>query len=96
MEKAVIKDRIEALRKELAEHNYKYYVLSEPIISDQEFDFKLKELEKLELENPDFFDPNSPTQRVGSDINQEFSQVKHKYRMLSLSNSYSKEDSLFL
>ncbi len=92
MDKSAIKSKIEALRNELAEHNYKYYVLNQPSISDYDFDMKLKELEALENENPDFFDPNSPTQRVGSDINQEFEQVKHEYRMLSLSNSYSKEE----
>ncbi len=87
-----IKEQIEKLRKELEEHNYNYYVLSAPIISDFDFDMKLKELEKLEHEHPEFQDPNSPTHRVGSDINQEFTQVKHKYPMLSLSNSYSKDE----
>ncbi|KOH45647.1 NAD-dependent DNA ligase LigA [Sunxiuqinia dokdonensis] len=81
--------KINQLRSELEAHNYKYYVLSSPEISDFDFDMKLKELEKLEDEHPEFQDPNSPTQRVGSDINQEFSQVKHRYPMLSLSNSYS-------
>lgn len=83
---------IESLRKELEEYNYQYYVLSNPTISDYEFDMKLKELERLETENPEFFDPNSPTQRVGSDINQEFVQVKHQYPMLSLANSYSEQE----
>lgn len=87
-----IKRQIEKLRHELEEHNYNYYVLSSPIISDYEFDMKLKELEKLEQEYPEFQDPNSPTQRVGSDINQEFTQVKHRYPMLSLGNSYSKDE----
>ncbi|WP_159517325.1 NAD-dependent DNA ligase LigA [Sunxiuqinia indica] len=87
-----IKEQIEKLRKELEEHNYNYYVLSAPIISDFDFDMKLKELEKLEQEHPEFHDANSPTHRVGSDINQEFTQVKHKYPMLSLSNSYSKDE----
>jgi len=86
------KAKIEALRIELEEHNYQYYVLSNPTISDYEFDMKLKELEKLESEFPQFSDPNSPTQRVGSDINQEFVQVKHQYPMLSLSNSYSEAE----
>ena len=89
MDQAAIKVKIDQLRQELESHNYRYYVLSQPVISDFEFDMKLKELEKLEAEHPEFFDPNSPTQRVGSDINQEFSQVKHQYPMLSLSNSYS-------
>ncbi len=84
--------KIAELRLILEEHSYNYYVLSQPVISDLEFDFLLKELEKLEAENPDFFDPNSPTQRVGSDINKEFKQVAHQYPMLSLSNSYSEEE----
>ena len=88
----LIKQKIESLRRELEEYNYQYYVLSNPTVSDYEFDMKLKELEKLEAENPAFFDPNSPTQRVGSDINQEFIQVKHQYPMLSLSNSYSEQE----
>ena len=88
----LIKEQIEKLRRELEEHNYNYYVLSSPTISDYEFDMKLKELEKLEQEHPEFQDFNSPTQRVGSDINQEFTQVKHRYPMLSLGNSYSKEE----
>ena len=92
MNKELVRQRIESLRKELEEHNYQYYVLSNPTISDYEFDMKLKELEKLEIENPDFFDPNSPTRRVGSDLNQEFIQVKHQYPMLSLANSYSEQD----
>lgn len=89
MDKTTIKQQIDQLRQELEQHNYRYYVLSQPTISDFEFDMKLKELEKLEAEHSGFFDPNSPTQRVGSDINQEFVQVKHQYPMLSLSNSYS-------
>ncbi len=89
MEKAEIKQSILALREELEQHNYRYYVLSQPSISDYEFDMKIKELEKLEAENPEFFDANSPTQRVGSDLNKEFQQVEHRYPMLSLSNAYS-------
>ncbi len=92
MTKENIQKRIEDLRRQLDEHNYNYYVLSQPTISDFEFDMLLKELEKLEKENPDFFDPNSPTQRVGSDLNKEFEQVRHTYPMLSLSNSYSEEE----
>ncbi len=84
--------RIAELRSTLDEYNYRYYVLSQPVISDQEFDMLMKELEKLEVENPEFFDSNSPTQRVGSDLNKEFEQVKHQYPMLSLSNSYSEEE----
>lgn len=86
------RQRILQLRKELHEHNYKYYVLNQPEISDQEFDFMMKELLELEARHEDMFDPNSPTQRVGSDINQEFTQVTHKYPMLSLANTYSQEE----
>ena len=85
-----VKARIEALRTELHKHNYNYYVLSQPVISDYDFDQKLHELQDLENAHPEFFDPNSPTQRVGSDVSKEFSQVKHKYPMLSLGNTYSK------
>lgn len=86
------RQRILQLRKELHEHNYKYYVLNQPEISDQEFDFMMKELQELEVRHEDMFDPNSPTQRVGSDIHQEFTQVTHKYPMLSLANTYSQEE----
>lgn len=92
MTKDDIQQRIQELRSTLEEHNYNYYILSQPVIPDQEFDFLLKELEKLESENPEFFDVNSPTQRVGSDLNKEFEQVRHQYPMLSLSNSYSEEE----
>lgn len=84
--------RITELRSILEDHNHRYYILSQPVIGDQEFDMLLKELEQLEAENPEFFDPNSPTQRVGSDLNKEFEQVRHQYPMLSLSNSYSEEE----
>ncbi|TDN99840.1 NAD-dependent DNA ligase LigA [Sunxiuqinia elliptica] len=87
-----IEQKILQLRQELEDHNYKYYVLSTPTISDFDYDMKLKELEKLEQDHPEYQDSNSPTQRVGSDINQEFKQVKHQYPMLSLSNSYSKTE----
>ena len=87
-----IQQRIIELRTVIEEHNHRYYVLSQPSIADLEFDMLLKELEKLENENPEFFDPNSPTQRVGSDLNKEFEQVRHQYAMLSLSNSYSEEE----
>ena len=92
MDKIEVSKRIEALRKELEEHNYKYYVLSTPVISDYEFDMMMKELEKLEADFPEFSDPASPTLRVGSDRNEEFVQVKHRYPMLSLSNVYSFEE----
>lgn len=84
-----VKAKIEQLRKELEDHNHKYYVLSEPTISDYEYDMLMKELIDLEDKNPDFYDENSPTQRVGNDINQEFLQIEHKYPMLSLGNTYS-------
>lgn len=80
------------LRKELHEHNYKYYVLNQPTISDQEFDFMMHELQELEARHPEMADPDSPTQRVGSDISTEFRQVAHKYPMLSLANTYSEQD----
>ncbi|MGY0425700.1 MAG: NAD-dependent DNA ligase LigA, partial [Polaribacter sp.] len=89
-----IKERIEQLREELNAHNYNYYVLDNATISDFNFDIKLKELEKLEKENPIFFDANSPTQRVGGSITKNFETVAHKNRMYSLDNSYSKEDLL--
>ena len=85
----MIKEQIESLRRELEQHNYNYYVLSAPTISDMDFDSKLKELQKLEEANPEFFDPNSPTQRVGSDIAAGFKQAAHVYPMLSLGNTYS-------
>ena len=84
-----IQKKIQQLRDELNQFNYDYYVLSKPSISDYEFDLKLKELQELELTYPKYFDSASPTQRVGSDISKEFIQVKHKYPMLSLSNTYS-------
>ena len=86
------KERILELRKELHGHNYNYYVLNMPVISDFEFDALLRELQELEAANPDMFDPSSPTMRVGSDITKEFKQVAHKYPMLSLGNTYSKEE----
>ena len=84
--------RIEQLRKDLHAHNYNYYVLNQPTITDQEFDFMMHELQDLEARHPEVADPNSPTQRVGSDLNGEFRQVAHKYPMLSLSNTYSEQD----
>lgn len=84
--------KISELRFELDEHNYNYYVLNQPTISDFDFDMKLKELEKLEKDFPEFANPNSPTQRVGNDLSNDFEQVEHKYAMLSLSNAYSEEE----
>ncbi len=86
------KQRILQLRKELHEHNYNYYVLNQPTISDQDFDFLMHELQELEARHPEMSDPNSPTQRVGSDVNENFRQVAHKYPMLSLANTYSEQD----
>lgn len=86
------KERILALRKQLNEHNYKYYVLNEPDITDFEFDALMRQLQQLEALHPELADPNSPTQRVGSDLNQEFKQVAHRYPMLSLANTYSQEE----
>ena len=89
-----IQQKIQELRDELNQHNYNYYVLDNASISDFDFDIKLKELEKLETDNPQFFDANSPTQRVGGAITKNFETVTHKNRMYSLDNSYSKEDLL--
>ena len=89
-----VESKIMALREELRQHNYRYYVLDEPSISDFEFDHKLKELQELELKHPEFSDPNSPTQRVGGEVTKNFNTVVHKNRMYSLDNSYSKEDIL--
>jgi len=83
------REQIEQLRNELNAHNYSYYVLNAPTISDFEFDAKLRQLQKLEADYPDYFDPNSPSQRVGSDLNEAFVQVAHSYPMLSLANTYS-------
>ncbi len=86
------KQRIDQLREELHKHNYDYYVLSNPTISDFDFDKLLQELNVLEEQHPEYKDSNSPTQRVGSDINKQFTQVKHKYPMLSLSNTYTEAE----
>ncbi len=85
-------ERISELREQLHQHNYNYYVLNNPTISDFEFDSLLRELQQLEEANPHLYDANSPTQRVGSDITKEFRQVAHKYPMLSLGNTYSKSE----
>ena len=92
MTKEEARQRISDLSRQLEEHNHRYYVLHAPSISDQQFDFLLKELEVLEQEHPEFASPNSPTQRVGGDITKDFPQVKHEYPMLSLGNSYSREE----
>ena len=83
---------IKGLRDELREHNYNYYVLDNATISDYEFDIKLKKLQELEAKHPEFFDANSPTQRVGGEVTKNFETIPHEHRMYSLDNSYSKED----
>ncbi len=85
-------ERISTLRRQLHEHNHRYYVLNSPVISDQEFDFMMHELQDLEARHPELYDANSPTMRVGSDITKDFRQVPHRYPMLSLANTYSEED----
>lgn len=89
-----IQNLVQKLREELNQHNYNYYVLDTPTISDFEFDQKLKQLQELENKHPEYFDENSPTQRVGGTITKNFQTVKHDYRMYSLDNSYSKEELL--
>ena len=86
------KQRIELLRQELHEHNHRYYVENQPTISDQEFDELMHELQRLEALHPEMYDANSPTQRVGSDLNSEFRQVAHRYPMLSLANTYNQQE----
>ena len=86
------KQRIEQLRQELHEHNHRYYVENQPTISDQEFDELMHELQRLEALHPEMYDANSPTQRVGSDLNSEFRQVAHRYPMLSLANTYNQQE----
>ena len=87
-----IQKEITSLREQLSQHNYNYYVLDAPEITDYEFDMKLKALQKLEAEHPEYYDPNSPTVRVGGMVTKNFNTVAHNYRMYSLDNSYSKED----
>ncbi len=87
-----IASKIKDLRQELADHNYRYYVLDEPRISDYDFDMKMKALQQLEAEHPEFDDPNSPTRRVGGQVTKNFKTIRHDYPMYSLANSYSKED----
>ncbi|HBA99748.1 MAG: DNA ligase (NAD(+)) LigA [Bacteroidetes bacterium GWD2_45_23] len=84
-----IRQKIESLRQQLHEHNDNYYMLSNPVISDREYDMLMQQLTELEAQHPEWYDPNSPTVRVGSDINKNFTQVKHRYPMLSLQNTYS-------
>jgi DNA ligase (NAD+) len=94
MDKAAAEKRIRELQEALRHHNYRYYILSQPEITDFEYDIMMNELQALEKEFPVFVDINSPSQRVGSDLNREFTQVVHKYPMLSLSNTYTEEDVL--
>lgn len=87
-----VKEKIDQLRADLHRHNYNYYVLNAPEISDKEFDDRMRELQDLEKEHPEYQDDNSPTMRVGSDLNKNFTQVAHKYPMLSLGNTYSESE----
>ena len=87
-----VQEQILELRKELHQHNYLYYIKDAPVISDQEFDLRLKALQELEKAHPEYFDANSPTQRVGGAITKEFPTVKHNNRMYSLDNAYSWEE----
>ncbi|WP_019537962.1 NAD-dependent DNA ligase LigA [Proteiniphilum acetatigenes] len=87
-----VKQQIESLRSQLHEHNYNYYILSQPTISDFEFDRLMRQLMELEAAYPEYYDPNSPSVRVGSDINNNFTQVVHRFRMLSLQNTYSEAE----
>ncbi|WP_040279964.1 NAD-dependent DNA ligase LigA [Psychroserpens damuponensis] len=89
-----IQQKIEGLRNELREHNYNYYILDNPTISDYDFDIQLKELQGLEAAHPEFYDANSPSLRVGGEVTKNFNTVVHEHRMYSLDNSYSKEDLL--
>lgn len=92
MDKDAAARRVKDLSAELEYHNHRYYVLADPVISDREFDMLLKELEQLEVRYPELADPNSPTQRVGGDLTRNFPTVAHRYPMLSLGNSYSREE----
>ena len=87
-----IQEKIQALREDINQHNYNYYILDSPSISDYDFDILLKELNDLEKQHPEYFDPNSPTQRVGGGVSKNFPTIVHEYRMYSLDNSYSIED----
>jgi len=87
-----VESRIKLLREELEQLNYDYYMLSMPVVSDRLYDEKMRELQELEQQFPMYADPDSPTLRVGSDLSKEFEQVVHRYPMLSLGNTYSKEE----
>jgi DNA ligase (NAD+) len=88
----IVVEKIESLRKVLHEHNYRYYILDQPTISDFEFDQLLEELQQLETQYPEYHDPNSPTQRVGGGVTKSFETIPHRFPMYSLSNTYSKEE----
>jgi len=92
MDKDSAKHRIDELTQQLRQHNYNYYVLSKPTITDSDFDSLLKELEELEKKFPEFLQPDSPTQRVGGEPTKDFKSVVHKYPFLSLSNTYSEQE----
>ena len=92
MDKTTVRVRVSGLISEINEHNYRYYILNSPVIDDVRYDMLVKELEALETQYPDLVQPDSPTQRVGSDLTKEFVSVIHKHPMLSLSNTYSKEE----
>jgi DNA ligase (NAD+) len=92
MGSAAVREKLERLREQIREHDYKYYVLAEPVIGDEEYDMLMKELEKLEQDFPDLVSPDSPTQRVGKDLTKEFNPVVHLIPMLSLSNTYNSDD----
>ena len=94
MKQSEVKSQIEELRRKIEEHNYNYYILDEPVISDFEYDLLVNELETLEKKYPEFLTPDSPTQRVGSDLTQEFRQYDHRYPMMSLGNTYNEEELL--
>lgn len=89
---SLVEKKIEELRKLILKHDYNYYVLAEPLISDENYDKLIKDLEKLESENPHLITFDSPTQRVGKDLTKEFNPVKHKVPMLSLANTYDEQD----
>ncbi|MCW8805878.1 MAG: NAD-dependent DNA ligase LigA, partial [Ignavibacteriaceae bacterium] len=89
---SAIEKKIETLREQIREHDYRYYVLTQPAISDREYDKLIKELEAIEADHPELITPDSPTQRVGSDLTKDFKPVEHKIPMLSLSNTYSEEE----
>ena len=87
-----IKQRLDSLKDKIRDHDYKYYVLADPVISDENYDMLVKELEKIEIQHPELITPDSPTQRVGKDLTKDFPHVTHKIPMLSLANTYNEEE----